>query len=58
MLTPDEFGALISILNRAPKTQAEAIGLQVIISKIAVKMPENNAAQEVQEKRPPKENPN
>lgn len=35
MLTPDEFQALLSLINRCPMTPLEAMGLNPILAKLA-----------------------
>jgi hypothetical protein len=40
MLSDQEFNALVSIINRAPISPAEAIGLYVIINKLVPKKEE------------------
>jgi hypothetical protein len=34
MLTPEEFSALMSILQRAPMTPGEVLAMQVVIAKL------------------------
>jgi hypothetical protein len=46
MLTPNEFNALVSILNRAPMLQAETFAIQVILGKIAPPPPQEKKDEE------------
>jgi hypothetical protein len=47
MLSQQEFNALVLILNRAPITSVEAIGLQMIVNKL---IPREEKKEEKEEK--------
>jgi hypothetical protein len=53
MLSQQEFNALVLILNRAPMTSAEALGMQVIVSKLVPreKKPEEEKPKEEKEEK-------